>query len=160
MLLFLGKESLEEKYKQDTKLAFVIKAIWTMAYGLHNMQKSLCPNVTGSCPAMLPVNGSIFLNYLLNVSFVWYNETLYFNRSGDPPGRYDIMNFQKSADNKYDYFHVGSWDSNANQLHTWSPFQWPPGIVNSSDQVPESICSKPCHKGHAKVNVTIIQSGG
>ncbi|KAK8378655.1 hypothetical protein O3P69_009385 [Scylla paramamosain] len=35
-------ESLAENYKQDTKMAFVMKAIYTMAWGLHNMQRALC----------------------------------------------------------------------------------------------------------------------
>lgn len=83
-----GKESLKDsKHKQDTKMAFVKKAIWTMAYGLHNMQKSQCPNMTGLCSHMLPVNGSIFLQHLMNVSFVWGNETVMFDENGDPPGR-------------------------------------------------------------------------
>lgn len=83
-----GKESLaDNKHKQDTKMAFVKKAILTMAYGLHNMQKSQCPNTTGLCSQMFPVNGSIFLQHLMNVSFVYQNETIMFDENGDPPGR-------------------------------------------------------------------------
>lgn len=54
-----GKERLSDKHKQDTKMAFVIKAIWTMAYGLHSMHKALCPNSTVLCKQMIPVNGSV-----------------------------------------------------------------------------------------------------
>jgi len=85
--IFIGKENLRDKHKQDTKMVSVKKAIWTMAYGLHNMQKSQCPNMTGLCSQMLPVNGSIFLQHLMNVSFVWGNETVKFDENGDPPGR-------------------------------------------------------------------------
>lgn len=152
----LGNENLRDRYKQDTKLAFVIKAIWTMAYGLHNMQKKMCPHTSSSCPAMLPVNGSIFLHHLLNVSFTWYNETVSFNEFGDPPGRYDIMNFQKLSDNTYDYIHVGSWDSNSNELVTWRPFQWPLKTLMNDEDVPKSVCSKPCEKGYAKVSLSRI----
>lgn len=69
-----GKEQLSDNYSQDTKMAFVMKSIWTMAHGLHNMQKDLCPNATGLCQAMLPVDGSLFLQYLMNVTFRWGNE--------------------------------------------------------------------------------------
>lgn len=44
-----GREKLTERYKQDTKMAFVVKAIWTMAYGLHSMQQSLCPGTNDLC---------------------------------------------------------------------------------------------------------------
>lgn len=38
------RESLRQQYAQDTKMGFVINAIYSMAYGLHNMQRSLCPD--------------------------------------------------------------------------------------------------------------------
>ncbi|KFM78656.1 Metabotropic glutamate receptor 5, partial [Stegodyphus mimosarum] len=61
-------------------MSFVKKAIYTMAYGLHDMQKAKCNDSSvGLCPEMLPLNGSLFLQYLLNVSFVWGNETVKFD---------------------------------------------------------------------------------
>lgn len=35
------------------------QAIWTMAYGLHSMQQSLCPDSKELCKEMIPVNGSV-----------------------------------------------------------------------------------------------------
>lgn len=61
--LCTGQERLADKYKQDTKMAFVMKAIWTMAYGLHSMQRSLCPNTNTLCKQMIPVNGSVSCNF-------------------------------------------------------------------------------------------------
>lgn len=43
------RESLRQHYAQDTKMGFVINAIYSMAYGLHNMQRSLCPGYQ-ACP--------------------------------------------------------------------------------------------------------------
>lgn len=40
---FTGRESLRHQYAQDTKMGFVINAIYSMAYGLHAMQEALCP---------------------------------------------------------------------------------------------------------------------
>ncbi|GIY57906.1 metabotropic glutamate receptor 1 [Caerostris darwini] len=143
-----GKEDLRERYKQDTKMSFVKKAIYTMAYGLHDMQKAKCNN-TGLCAEMLPLNGSLFLQYLLNVSFVWENETVKFDENGDPPGRYDIMNFQFIPENNsYDYKHVGSWDSG--KLDILQSFQWNPKHVTDGLSLPESVCSKPCERGKVK----------
>lgn len=40
---FAERESLRQQYAQDTKMGFVINAIYSMAHGLHNMQQTLCP---------------------------------------------------------------------------------------------------------------------
>lgn len=42
-MFFTGRESLRQQYAQDTKMGFVINAIYSMAYGLHAMQETLCP---------------------------------------------------------------------------------------------------------------------
>lgn len=67
-----GHERLSDRYKQDTKMAFVIKAIWTMAYGLHSMHRTLCPNSTFLCKEMIPVNGSVRL-----LTTTWRAATLF-----------------------------------------------------------------------------------
>jgi len=167
-----GKEKLSDKYKQDTKMAFVMKSIWTMAYGLHNMQQDLCgKQTTGLCPQMLPVDGSLFLQYLMNVTFKWGNETVSFDEQGDPPGRYDIMNLQRKESTtrglfEYEYVHVASWVSLANGSNDFTIFKdfvWPekslqtsvtsPNISSTpitSLSIPESVCSRPCPRGQAK----------
>lgn len=160
--LCTGSERLNDsKYKQDTKMAFVMKSIWTMAYGLHNMQRDLCPRQTGLCSNMLPLDGSLFLQYLMNVTFKWGNETISFDEFGDPPGRYDIMNLQQVSKSSYEYVHVGSWvsltgsnhENGDNDFQVFRPFQWPVKSLtaNSTSPIPESVCSKPCPKGQAKV---------
>lgn len=152
-LLCTGREKLSEKYKQDTKMAFVMKSIWTMAYGLHNMQKDLCPNMSGLCPQMLPIDGSLFLQYLMNVTFKWGNETVSFDEHGDPPGKYDIMNLQETSANEVEYVHVGSWVSLANgdkEFNMFRSLQWSERSLTSLARIPESVCSRPCPKGQAK----------
>ncbi len=85
----VGEENLSQGYTQDSKLGFVINAIYTMAYALDSMQKDVCPTAkTGLCDAMKPVNGTQFMQYLLNVSFTSYSaDSISFNKNGDPPGR-------------------------------------------------------------------------
>ncbi|XP_013396465.1 metabotropic glutamate receptor 1-like, partial [Lingula anatina] len=83
-----GEEDLSINYVQDAKLGFVVNAIYTMAHALHNIHQLVCNGRPGVCPGFLPVNGSIFLSHLINVSFTNYaNESLYFDQNGDPPGR-------------------------------------------------------------------------
>ena len=63
--------------------------------------------------------------------------------------RYDIMNYQRISATEYDYIHVGSWISGGD-FKMFRPFQWP--FISDNDTLPpESVCSKPCPKGQAKV---------
>ena len=84
-----GDEDLSHDYVQDAKLGFVINAIYTAAYGLDAMQRDLCgAHSVGLCELMRTVNGTSFIDYLLNVSFMSYsNDRIMFNQNGDPPGR-------------------------------------------------------------------------
>ncbi|XP_038581991.1 metabotropic glutamate receptor 1 isoform X2 [Micropterus salmoides] len=143
-----GNESLHENYVQDSKMGFVINAIYAMAHGLHDMHKELCPEKTGLCEAMDPIDGSKLLDYLLKTSFRGVSgEEIYFDENGDTPGRYDIMNLQSVgdvADGRYDYINVGSWHEGI--LSIDDNKLW----LNSSEMV-RSVCSEPCSKGQIKV---------
>ncbi|GLD49374.1 metabotropic glutamate receptor 1-like protein, partial [Lates japonicus] len=140
-----GNESLHENYVQDSKMGFVINAIYAMAHGLHDMHKELCPGQTGLCEAMDPIDGSKLLDYLLKTSFRGVSgEEIYFDENGDTPGRYDIMNLQSVGDGRYDYLNVGSWHEGI--LSIDDSKLW----INSSDMV-RSVCSEPCSKGQIKV---------
>ncbi|XP_045107628.1 metabotropic glutamate receptor 5-like isoform X2 [Portunus trituberculatus] len=132
-------ESLAINYKQDTKMAFVMKAIYTMAWGLHNMHRALCQPGEGLCKAMLPINGSIYRDYLMNATFTYHDETVTFDDRGDPPGRYNIMNYQRGDNNTYIYKPVGSWDNgNFNLWESDIKFNTPGNLP------PISVCSDPC----------------
>ncbi|KAM3602580.1 uncharacterized protein V6R79_006775 [Siganus canaliculatus] len=143
-----GNESLHENYVQDSKMGFVINAIYAMAHGLHDMHQELCPGKPGLCEAMDPIDGSKLLDYLLKTSFRGVSgEEIYFDENGDTPGRYDIMNLQSvgdMGDGRYDYINVGSWHEGV--LSIDDNKLW----LNSSDMV-RSVCSEPCSKGQIKV---------
>ena len=73
--LCTGDESLRGRYKQDTKMGFVIKATMAMAWALHHLQQSVCgANSSGLCPAMLPIDGSLLRvnNHHINL-FIIFN---------------------------------------------------------------------------------------
>ncbi|XP_038160133.1 metabotropic glutamate receptor 1 isoform X1 [Cyprinodon tularosa] len=140
-----GNEGLHENYIQDSKMGFVINAIYAMAHGLHDMHKELCAGQTGLCEAMDPIDGSKLLDYLLKTSFRGVSgEEIYFDENGDTPGRYDIMNLQNVGEDRFDYINVGSWHEgilNIDDNKLW---------MNSSEMV-RSVCSDPCSKGQIKV---------
>ncbi|XP_029111476.1 metabotropic glutamate receptor 5b [Scleropages formosus] len=139
------KESLRQQYAQDTKMGFVINAIYSMAYGLHNMQKALCPGYTGMCDAMKPIDGRKLLEFLMKTNFTGVSgEGILFDENGDSPGRYEIMNFKKMGKDYYDYINVGSWDNSGLKIDDEE-------IWANKNTTIKSVCSEPCDKGQIKV---------
>ncbi|CAL1570275.1 unnamed protein product [Knipowitschia caucasica] len=139
------RESLRQQYAQDTKMGFVINAIYSMAYGLHNMQRSLCPGYQGLCDAMRPIDGATLLDFLMKTNFTGVSgEGILFDENGDSPGRYEIMNFKKMGKDYYDYITVGSWDNSGLKID--DDEIWP-----NKEAIIKSVCSEPCDKGQIKV---------
>uniref|UniRef100_A0A4W4DSA6 Metabotropic glutamate receptor 5 n=1 Tax=Electrophorus electricus TaxID=8005 RepID=A0A4W4DSA6_ELEEL len=139
------RDSLRQQYAQDTKMGFVINAIYSMAYGLHKMQKVLCLGTPGLCDAMKPIDGAKLLEYLMKTNFTGVSgENIQFDENGDSPGSYVIMNFKKMGKDYYDYTNVGSWDNSGLQID--DDEIWP-----SKDAIIKSVCSEPCAKGQIKV---------
>ena len=60
---------------------------------------------------------SFFQEYLKNIKFNYKNELVLFDANGDPPGHYDIMNFQQVANNSMEYVAVGTWNNGTLNLH-------------------------------------------
>lgn len=86
--MWAGYESLEDNYVQDSKMGFVINAIYAMAHGLHDMHTVLCPDHVGLCENMKPVDGSHLLDFLLKTTFTGVSgEDIWFDVNGDSPGR-------------------------------------------------------------------------
>ncbi|KAL0973448.1 hypothetical protein UPYG_G00203790 [Umbra pygmaea] len=139
------RESPWLQHAQDTKMGFVINAIYSMAYGLHNMQRSLCPGYKGLCDAMRPIDGATLLDFLMKTNFTGVSgEGILFDENGDSPGRYEIMNFKKMGKDYYDYINVGSWDNSGLKIDDDE-------IWASKDTIIKSVCSDPCAKGQIKV---------
>ncbi|XP_066156356.1 metabotropic glutamate receptor 5-like isoform X2 [Euwallacea fornicatus] len=145
-----GQESLKENYKQDPKLSFVIKAIYALAHGLHDMVLDVCGEGV-MCPKVSPFNGSMLKNYLMNVSFEFNAETFQFDENGDPPGKYDIMNYQKLQNGHFEYVEVGSW---YNRSLSWTKTPQFPSIRGR--KIVRSVCAEECSQGYYKN----VQQGG
>ncbi|MGH0178198.1 UNVERIFIED_CONTAM: hypothetical protein FKN15_076989 [Acipenser sinensis] len=141
-----SRMSLKEQYVQDSKMGFVINAIYSMAYGLHFMQQALCPGYAGLCDAMKPIDGRTLLEFLMKTNFSGVSgEGILFDENGDSPGRYEIMNFKKMGKDSFDYISVGSWDSSGLKMDDDE-------IWSNKNTIIRSVCSEPCEKGQIKVS--------
>lgn len=80
------------------------------------------------------------------MSFDYHGDPVEFDENGDPPGRYDIMNYQRLGDDTYDYVHVGDWNNRS--LGWVKPVQFGPRAAV------HSVCSQKCPMGHYKVTDT------
>ncbi|TFK04541.1 calpain-15 [Platysternon megacephalum] len=137
--------TLKTQHVQDSKMGFVINAIYSMAYGLHNMQMSLCPGYAGLCDAMKPIDGQKLLDSLMKTNFSGVSgEVILFDENGDSPGRYEIMNFKQMGKDYFDYINVGSWDNGELKMDDDE-------IWSKKNTVIRSVCSEPCEKGQIKV---------
>lgn len=57
-------------YEQESKVQFVVDAIYAFAISLHNLQRDICGKSDALCQAMIDYDKGIFYKkYLLNVSF-------------------------------------------------------------------------------------------
>ncbi|KAJ8347825.1 hypothetical protein SKAU_G00264140 [Synaphobranchus kaupii] len=126
-------------------MGFVINAIYSMAHGLHNMQRALCPGYTGLCKAMRPIDGSKLLEFLMKTNFLGVSgEVIRFDENGDSLGRYEIMNFKKVGVNDFNYINVGSWDNTGLKMDDDE-------IWANASAIIRSVCSDPCEKAQIKV---------
>ncbi|XP_025968855.2 metabotropic glutamate receptor 8 isoform X2 [Dromaius novaehollandiae] len=156
----------DSAYEQEGKVQFVIDAVYSMAYALHNMHKDLCPGYIGLCPRMSTTDGKELLSYIRAVNFnglvnslserreghrhcCWKGSAgtpVIFNENGDAPGRYDIFQYQ-ITNKSTEYKVIGQW---TNQLHlNVEDMQW----ANREHTHPASVCSLPCKPGERKKTV-------
>ncbi|XP_041743179.2 metabotropic glutamate receptor 7-like [Coregonus clupeaformis] len=138
----------DSKYEQEGKVQFVIDAVYAIAHALHNMQRDLCPDVTGICPDMDLAGGKKLLKYIRSVTFNGSAGTsVTFNRNGDAPGRYDLFQYQMNNNSSPGYKNIGQWTETL-QLNI-EDMQWP----NGQTEIPSSVCSLPCRTGERKKTV-------
>ena len=58
-------------FEQDSKVQFVIDAVYAFAHALDALKRDVCPYLKGVCPAMTTYDGGDFYkNYLLKVDFI------------------------------------------------------------------------------------------
>lgn len=140
-----GNEVISD-YEQEGLVPFVVDAVYAAAYGIHSLVKKECGNNPFYlCDKLKPAPGGMqLLKHLRNVSFIGRQKTeIRFNNDGDAFGSYNIYQYQRHDDGKYDYRQIGAWKSKLTL--NLSQMLW-----RETNQTPKSICSEDCPPGHIK----------
>ncbi|XP_053356874.1 extracellular calcium-sensing receptor-like [Clarias gariepinus] len=140
----------------DSRLANnIYKAVYAVAYALHNSYEcskgdngqaaaNVCTNIAENQKPWQIVNE------LKKIRFTTTDEDVFFDENGDPPARYDVLNWQQGKDGKTVFVKVGFYDP-SQQRHLQLSFNniniaW---ALNIS-QVPVSMCNPSCLPGTRK----------
>ncbi|KAA0714813.1 Extracellular calcium-sensing receptor [Triplophysa tibetana] len=94
------------------------KAVYTVAYALHNLLLCQRENVsafTKSCPDILNLQPWQVVEVLRKVNYTnIFGDLIYFDKNGDPVGSYDIVNWQRGREeDPVQYVTVGRFDSSS-----------------------------------------------
>ncbi|KAL2093694.1 hypothetical protein ACEWY4_011006 [Coilia grayii] len=141
----------ESNFEPESKIMFVVNAVYALAHALHRMQRALCSNTTLLCDAMRSLDGrKLYRDFLLNVSFrapfspPGTESVVKFDAYGDGMGRYNIYNYQRlPGGDRYSYVQVGEWAETLTLNDAM--IGWP-----RSGAVPTSQCSDPCARNEMK----------
>uniref|UniRef100_A0A8C5QHS2 G-protein coupled receptors family 3 profile domain-containing protein n=1 Tax=Leptobrachium leishanense TaxID=445787 RepID=A0A8C5QHS2_9ANUR len=150
-------ESLQNAYNDVSRLRptyTVYTAVLVVAKALKDMNN--CKNGEGPfskrlCADIKDFQSWQLLYYIKKVRFRLNNgKEVYFDKNGDPPAVYDIVNRQLSPSGDMRHVKVGSYDlaappGNIFTINT-SSIQWNSGEI----QIPISVCSQSCPPGFWK----------
>ncbi|XP_055003970.1 extracellular calcium-sensing receptor-like [Boleophthalmus pectinirostris] len=125
----------------------IYKGVYAVAHALHKILKC-----NKTCQTDVTLDPHMILQHLKNIHFqTKEGEEVYFNENGDPAAKYEIINWQPTAQGTVDFVTVGLYDASLpthRQLKLQNvSLNW----AQNSKQVPVSICSKACSPGTRKV---------
>ncbi|XP_055370112.1 extracellular calcium-sensing receptor-like [Betta splendens] len=125
----------------------VYKGVYAVAHALHKIL-----DCKKTCNRLMQLDPFMILQGVKNITFkTKEGDEVYFNEDGDPPAKYEIINWQPTENGVVDFVTVGLYDASLpadkhlslqNMTLTWA---------QRSSQVPVSVCSEKCFPGTHKV---------
>ncbi|KAM4627563.1 uncharacterized protein ACJ7VT_002505 [Polymixia lowei] len=156
-----GIESLhdvESQFTDVSELRFtnnVYKSVYAVAHALHNLFKcedGQGPFSNGSCADTKHINPWQVLHYLQNINFTTrQGETVFFDKNGDPPAKYELINLQRLTSVTINVANIGFYDASLPSGHQFTINGIKPVWGGGSNMVPVSVCSESCPPGTRKV---------
>ncbi|XP_052008546.1 extracellular calcium-sensing receptor-like [Xyrauchen texanus] len=145
-LLFL--KNYNEDVPEERYLSNVYKAVYAIAYALHNLLK--CKEHIG-CEKGMAIKPHQVVEALKNVNFtVKFGDHVQFDSTGSAVAQYEVVNWQQDLNGSIQFKHVGYYDASK------APHQrfvlnieniiWAGGQLEK----PRSVCSESCPPGTRK----------
>ncbi|XP_029435611.1 extracellular calcium-sensing receptor-like [Rhinatrema bivittatum] len=140
----------------DSRVTYnIYNAVYAIVHalqGLRTCRKEAGPFLHRTCANIDDFHPWQLLHYVKNIRFQnKIDEELFFDGNGDPPARYEIVNWQRSPEGAIRHVTVGSYDSSAppeqSLVVNASAILW----HGASSQIPLSACSPSCPPGYRKV---------
>ncbi|XP_073479810.1 extracellular calcium-sensing receptor-like [Aquarana catesbeiana] len=133
----------------------IYTSVQVIAKALHDMstcQKSKGPFYNRNCADIWDFKPWQLKHYIQNVHVKLKNgREVFFDKNGDLPAVYDIVNWQLGSDGIIKKVKVGSYDTSVTDGDTFtiniSAITWP----TEKEQMPKSICSESCSPGFRRV---------
>ncbi|XP_061073994.1 extracellular calcium-sensing receptor-like [Conger conger] len=151
---FDNVESIYTDISQLRATYSVYKAVYAVAHAIHNMlscQPGDGPFEKGRCPDVSNLQPWQILHYLHTVNFtIPVGEAIHFDKNGEPPAFYDIINWQVGVHGTVEFVRVGQFDT---LYGSHSEFDIDVKRVlwgGGQNEVPVSVCSMPCPPGTRK----------
>ncbi|KAK2847346.1 hypothetical protein Q5P01_010345 [Channa striata] len=148
-----GHEDLSELQHSFTDMSLmpifnnVYKGVYAVARALHNI---LGCNKT--CDYKVQLDPFTILQHIRKINFkTKEGDEVYFNENGDPPAKYEIINWQPTEKGIVDFVTVGLYDASLPANKQLSLQNKPLIWTQNSKQVPVSVCSEKCSPGTRKV---------
>ncbi|XP_067275954.1 extracellular calcium-sensing receptor-like [Pseudorasbora parva] len=143
---------LKNEYTDISELRIEHKAytaVYAVAHALHNFLKDFKSYINSS-KEELPTPQKV-LQYMKDVRFtIKTGEHIFFDASGDPVARYDLVNWQPAEDGSLQFKHVGVYDSSLpseQRLQINLEHMLWAGHIR---KMPVSMCSESCLPGNRK----------
>uniref|UniRef100_A0A8C5HIP4 Extracellular calcium-sensing receptor-like n=1 Tax=Gouania willdenowi TaxID=441366 RepID=A0A8C5HIP4_GOUWI len=152
-----GSETLEEVQNLFTDTSQlrvtynVYLAVFAAAHSLHSLLS--CPNThsypgdTSNCSSPENIKSYQLLQQLSKVNFTTPQREPFYFQGADVPAKYDLVNWQKTAEGTLKMVLIGRVDGFDLHLNE-SAIQWSSG----SSKVPISVCSTSCPPGTRKAS--------
>ncbi|XP_052007769.1 extracellular calcium-sensing receptor-like [Xyrauchen texanus] len=151
-----GNESIinvQNQYTDVTELQIannVYKAVYAVAHALNSTIScsELDTNQGSTSKCLEKLNTRQVLNALREVRFLTgTGEKVYFDKSGDPAARYDLLNWQQGEDGTTEFVKVGFYDASLQPESQLSFNNISIVWALNTKQVPVSVCSESCPSG-------------
>ena len=104
--------------RQDGFIHFVIDSVFSMAHGIHNLLTTHCDSYKLNkkklieCQLKTELGGPELLNSIRNVHFTSITgREVKFKESGDGLAPYEVFQYQKNNDGRYQYVKIAEWES-------------------------------------------------